>query len=165
MPEVRENITAKQYIEMMRDLFKSSANPGKQVEYYDFLLAHGKEYQVEPLPETVVKTRDKFLKKFTPQMKRCYVNAATFALKCEAQGVQYCEGYGISMIPTEHAWNVIDGKLVDITWKPETRNDEELGGQTYFGIIVPQRKVFESSRVKDGMTILQTLYIQGWRGN
>lgn len=163
MPEVQEGITAKQYVSMIRDLFADASPDSKQRQYYDWLLEKGREYKVEPLTKTNAKVVQGFIAGFEPQMKRCYANAAYFAMM-RPKKVRYCEGYGISLIPTEHAWNVIDGQMVDITWRPEKRDEGEIGKQTYFGIIIPTKWVKANVGIEDGMTILQSLYIGGWRG-
>ena len=59
----------------------------------------------------------------------------------QEDGVGYCEGYMISSslpIPIEHAWNVVDGKVVDFTsslwdWKAD---DEK---RIYFGVEMPKQ--------------------------
>jgi hypothetical protein len=59
--------------------------------------------------------------------KNCFKNAATLALQ-HPDELTYVEGFGVCMVPAEHAWCVDRaGRVVDPTWpRPE--------GLTYFGV-------------------------------
>ena len=65
--------------------------------------------------------------------RACYANAQ-FWMRQE-EGLRYCEGYAMSVIPVEHAWLVnADGYVIDPTWGEDY---EEIGGKRpvdYFGI-------------------------------
>lgn len=55
------------------------------------------------------------------QIRQCFENSYALSRLLHRKGIacQYCEGYaGYDGwgIPFEHAWNIIDGKIVDTTW-------------------------------------------------
>lgn len=54
----------------------------------------------------------------------CYANAFQYAER--TKGAIYVEGFACNAIPTEHAWCIRDGKIVDPTWGSE--------GRDYFGV-------------------------------
>ena len=48
--------------------------------------------------------------------KQCYHNAMMLAVHDRSGKIAYCEGYALTgAIPTAHAWNTINGKVVDLT--------------------------------------------------
>ena len=79
----------------------------------DFILHNGREMQVNPTVKTLRRGK----------MKECFKNAYELALH---EGLIYCEGYALSIIPTLHAWCIDkDGNVIDPTW---------TDGKEYFGI-------------------------------
>jgi hypothetical protein len=146
--------TAKQHIEVMANFFRQS-KMNDIGNYYDWILANGKEYTNLPLTGIAKSKTEKYLRFNNPMPKMCYANSADFALRYKDVG--YCEGFGVSIIPCEHAWNVIDGQLVDNTWR-----FSDIEGKSYFGVIVPKNLLKKVMKIDDGMTILQTLYIKGY---
>ena len=83
-----------------------------------------------------------------PEMKQCYYNSQMAGI--ENEDLEYYEGWGISdigiNIPFEHGFNVLNGKVIDYTWKK---------GLEYFGVRIPKdfyRK--EMLRTKMAGTIL-----------
>lgn len=71
----------------------------------------------------------KFHITFSKMFKGCYYNAQFMSM--EYKELKYYEGWGITKavgIPLDHAFNVINGKVVDISW---------VDGIEYFGVEVP----------------------------
>ena len=78
----------------------------------------------------------KLSRKYRCEIKNCYSNCLRIATR--DSGYQYVEGYGMSVIPIEHAWLVNEnGEVIDPTWV--------LTGEhfttDYFGVRVPINKV------------------------
>ena len=133
-----------QYLQHMDDMYSKSAGRmwGWTDEmglalcshYFKWLMDNGQYYErdderMNELLETSY---------YQPELKQCYQNSL---FMMQEDGVGYCEGYMISSslpIPIEHAWNVVDGKVVDFTsslwdWKAD---DEK---RIYFGVEMPKR--------------------------
>jgi len=90
--------------------------------YYEWLLKNGKLF-------TEKEDAEKYHQEFKKVFKGCYFNAQVMAL--DNKELTYYEGWGITEkvgIPLEHAFNAVDGKVVDITW---------VDGIEYFGVEVP----------------------------
>lgn len=85
--------------------------------YYDFIRKEGVYMRGSPLPDHVERG----------EPRQCYMNAFWLALE---NGFDYYEGLASLIIPTEHAWCVHEGKVVDPTW-PES---ERAG---YYGVHFP----------------------------
>ncbi len=87
--------------------------------------------------------------RFVAKQKQCYATAAQLALY-SIEGLGYADGKANGkFFPMAHAWAVINGKPVDITWrepdeknfrKPEkllARAERNLAENAYFGVDVP----------------------------
>jgi len=114
----------KQFIQTIRDL---KAKNGRQPEGFhyksaeDFVLQNGETFNWKPVPDHIQMGRQ----------KECFKNA--FELAMMDPTLTYCEGYGLHMIPTEHAWVVDqDGNVIDNTWR-------DFGDEPpqYFGVKMP----------------------------
>ena len=53
---------------------------------------------------------------FTPAKKQCFYNAQMLMLSDLENRLEYCEGYGLTIIPLLHAWVTINNKVIDVTW-------------------------------------------------
>ena len=92
----------------------------------DFLLQHGKYFEIGKLPEDIQ----------LGEMKACFYNAATTAI---IHGLRYVEGYTAAIIPVHHAWCIDkDNKVIEVTWKTP--------GSAYFGIEFNPMKVLNFKR-------------------
>ena len=102
-------------------------------DFYNFLLDYGVDYSPEPNENK--KIEDEY--HIRPKPKECFYNAQQLTIFSKGK-FGYCEGYAITKalggFPLEHAWNIKDGKIVDITW-----ND----GIEYFGIELPYKWIKE----------------------
>lgn len=79
------------------------------------------------------------------QEGHCYYNAQMLAMVDPTHTLLYCEGLalGIMPFPTLHGWVLLNGKVVDLTWRKATRargrfGDRVLGeipeGWAYYGV-------------------------------
>jgi len=112
-----------EYLNSMGQLFSEESEQGRIVRaYYGWILKTGKLF-------TGKGDTKKFPKTFKKRFKGCYYNAQFMAI--ENEELKYYEGWGTTEkvgIPVEHAFNVVDGRVIDISW-PD--------GVEYFGIEVP----------------------------
>ena len=109
--EVKEN----QIIKELRQLAEIMQD--KQKAYYDKMLADATPVRITPLSEVFDEETIRMIKEaIDPQPKECYRNAT---MLCEMfKGiVSYGEGRYTVMctFSTEHAWNKIEDKYIDIT--------------------------------------------------
>ena len=136
--EVKEN----QIIKELRQL--AEIMQGKQKEYYERMLADATPIRIVPLSEVFDEETIRMIKEvINPQTKQCYKNAT---MLCEMfKGiVSYVEGrYNVmGTFSTEHAWNKIEDKYIDITAElalgRTNPNEEEyvaLGEYDYNGVL------------------------------
>ena len=104
----------------------------------DFVLQHGKHFVSEPMTQeemTFLKTLAARTKHY--KMKQCFYNAQSLA-HISSQ-IKYIEGYLLSsLFPIQHAWNSLNGKVLDFTISHANKGNPVLGeipqGWDYFGV-------------------------------
>jgi hypothetical protein len=96
----------KRFLDAMTIMTSSSIPEGYYHTIYSFVREYGIIMKPYPLPVGVSRG--------TP--KECYQNATLLALG--NRKLTYCEGFAIGKgsIPMEHAWNLKDDKVLDVTW-------------------------------------------------
>ena len=114
----------KQYIKQLKAINK------KGKEYYNFLLRNCRSFN----NTSIIQKREKVIKKYGIRIrpKSCFYNAQQLAIFSKGE-FKYCEGYAITKVigfPVEHAWNIKDGKIIDLSWED---------GMEYFGISIQQK--------------------------
>lgn len=84
-----------------------------------------------------------------PASGECFQNAKRFCLDCA--DARYFEGFVlIAGMPMHHAWNVLDGKVVDFTYEAADqktfleRGYRESLDPIYFGVEVPRISLTDS---------------------
>lgn len=84
-----------------------------------------------------------------PQPQQCYKNAQTLAMDSDL--IQYHEGYVMLdtiPCPIDHAWNTINGKIVDVTVRANNRLREREGiklcEHSYCGIQIDKELIPET---------------------
>ena len=98
----------------------------------DFILKHGKQYQSDVLD-----------RQCSYKAKQCFYNAQSIGL---GGRIGYVEGMANSVgIPMPHAWNTINDKVIDMTWK-FNNNDKPVVGVIpadweYFGVQLPNKMI------------------------
>jgi hypothetical protein len=123
----------------------------KEKKYYysgpeDFLLQHGKHFGSQSLTKEesdYLKTLYGMTKRY--KMKQCFYNAQSLAQISNGK-IKYVEGYLHSgIIPIEHTWNVLNGKVLDFTMSHANNGKPILGiipvGWDYFGIDLPTKMI------------------------
>jgi hypothetical protein len=122
----------------------------KQKYYYngpeDFIMQHGKHY----ISQTLTKEESNYLKKIYYEtkrykMKQCFYNAQSLS-QFSGDKIKYIEGYLYSgIIPIEHAWNTLNGKVLDFTMSHANDGKPILGiipaGWDYFGVDLPVKMI------------------------
>lgn len=85
-------------------------------------------------------------KRKKPQPKGCFFNAQTLCLDA---GLAYYEGfYFSSVLPVQHAFNVLDGKVIDVT---REAIDQQVGPTEGFWFGAPvSRKAIRMRQMKTG---------------
>lgn len=96
-----------QYLNMMVEMRKKLNNPPdlKYCCFEEFVLEHGKRYEVMNKPKWVKKGI----------IKECFKNSFD-AVLINPTELTYCEGYATGVIPVHHAWLVYKDKVIDPTW-------------------------------------------------
>lgn len=143
--------TVKEYAEEMA---RMSTGAAKRI--YEYILLHGEYFEGATrssiLPRSALVG---FLLK--PRKKWCYYNAQMLTLLSGIWDIQYYEGVADNGIFVgAHAWNLCDGKVIDLTWEdiprefpdiPDVRPIEKL---QYFGVKLPRSYVREMNPVRTG---------------
>lgn len=112
MTEVKEN----SLIVELRTFAKLIGEEGRQAEFYRQMLKDAKPIEITRLSEVFTADEIKAIKRFVrPQAKECFRNATLFAHIYPE--VKYVEGKFTvcGTFVTEHAWNKVGDKYVDIT--------------------------------------------------
>lgn len=105
----QRNAEIAEYLRITAELIPNGLNA--------WILQNGRAFTPAKRPRGVRKLRNGL----------CYKHAAHLAIR-NPDRYTYVEGYGLSVIPVQHAWCVdADGNVVDPTWK----NPEDRG---YFGV-------------------------------
>jgi hypothetical protein len=111
---------------------------------YDYFLENGREFESAPLAPAELGALKAAIANHRAMYKKklCYYNAQLIAQGNRA--CRYVEGYMMSQgipIPIEHAWNSINGKVVDFTMAHANGGKPILGeipaGWEYFGAELP----------------------------
>jgi len=137
--------------EFLKSIQKMRGSGMKEKGYYysgpeDFLLQHGKHY----LSQTLTKEETNYLKKLYYEtkrykMKQCFYNAQSLS-QFSGDKIKYVEGYLYSgIIPIEHAWNILNGKVLDFTMSHANNGKPILGlipaGWDYYGVDLPTKMI------------------------
>jgi len=136
------------YIKMSRDMYEDSSEISR---IYDWVLKNGSMsigMDIQ-LSDEVVEAGSR-----KPKLNECYYNSLL-----RYDNLDYVEGWANLTIPMNHAWNTIDGKVVDVTMTlPEHSEDTEWSDRAnlaYFGVNIPRDWIRENLSVG-------TRYRQEW---
>lgn len=125
--------------EMLEAFHRVADNP-KQKAYYRWLMENCEEMKADSVPKIELK--------FIPRIRGCFYNAQMIAVTYEK--AEYYEGWGVCglSIPLEHAWVVIGGRVLDVTW------DE---GVEYCGMHIPNEFIVDEE-VETGRALIPQYY-------
>lgn len=112
----------------MLNLFASNSS-GVQHELFKQKIKDANSIDVVPLNEVFSKDEITWIKKYIhPKPKSCYENAYKLCdrFSFNKHNIKYCEGYmNLYGLPIDHAFNLVDGKYVDITQELALNNKIE----------------------------------------
>ena len=94
---------------------------------HDYILKKGHKFESATLTDEEMAFALTY--RSTCKTKECYFNAQRVLVNSHPNlRIGYVEGVALSrIIPVEHAWNTINGKLVDLTWGPMCRVNKRDG--------------------------------------
>ena len=167
MPDLRESLL------QQTGAFWAMVNPAPNPERYfnvaDFVLDRGKVYPSQALTElemhhVLTSARIAEMNYGPFEAKQCFNNAARLVMHDPSDQLVYCEGQAFgSVLATAHAWVVLNGKVVDLTWQvwedqgeapylPEGHRyrDNIIGlfgdNRAYLGVEIPKADLFAHRR-------------------
>ena len=139
MAQSSENLQG--YLEAVARFRRGNGNPPKGYHYTcteDYVLDRGCLFSSAPLTEEEKKLLSKVIgsKKRRFPVKACFYNAQMLTLDDDTGTIQYCEGLAFPgrPVPIYHAWNIIHGKVIDLTWRTGKKSREHLGNRVIGGI-------------------------------
>lgn len=132
----------------------------------DFLLQHGNKFISQQLDDNEMKFLKKTIQQSDKYMpKQCFYNAQYIATASKGiikyvEGVAYCR-----LIPMDHAWNTINNKVIDFTWKMLNNDNPILGiipdGWEYFGLDFEISRQEMMSHIRKHKEVKS--FLQNWR--
>lgn len=133
-------MSVKKYVQIRADQYKQHDNiwgdlprdaPIRLADIFEWILQNGQTFS-----GTNMEAADRLVEGSyrTPEIKACYHNALLVSPE-----VRYFEGWWAGLIPVEHAWNVVDDEVADVTLTIEQHRERALkDNQEYFGIEIPR---------------------------
>lgn len=84
------------------------------------------------------------------EIKQCYYNS--MMAQSLNRELEYWEGWATGIIPVNHAWNVEEKSVIDLTWSKLDYMREDPEQVAYFGVAIPrefvQERLFKETRFK-----------------
>jgi len=141
-------------VKMHQSMGKSMKNMGYKYDSPQaFLLEKGIQYKSQPLTDDEKAIVDEAFKNFGKdyKFKECYYNAQLTAIYDGSDKLQYVEGRATGgILPVDHAWLEINGKVVDPTWtEGMVKGGKPILGTfpdktDYLGVIIPKSIIKDS---------------------
>ena len=134
----------------------------------DFVLKEGTMFQSQPLTSDEVEEVQRMIDRGRDtESGACFFNAQDIA--CISSQLSYCEGFAMTddlPMHVAHAWNTINGKVIDFTWKMLNSGQPVLGvipaGWEYMGVEMPRQMVYSMWRDVGEASSLIDNYHQRW---
>lgn len=142
----------KKYLTQMVEMRAGfSKRPGyNYVCMEDYVLDRGQQYEVRPLTAEEQKVVAKARRgEFFPE-GYCYANAQRLVLADRSKKLLYVEGFASGLFPVLHAWAVINGAVVDVTWE----SMESKGQELYYGVELSRDVIRAKRKEKKTLAIL-----------
>lgn len=159
----------KNYLKKTADLIRKSNKLNCEFFYRsieEFVLLNGRKFNSQPLSKEEKELVTELIEKeyIDCKVRECYRNSQKLSLSNDK--ILYVEGFakGKELIPIGHSWNLINGKVIDLTWcngdlidkSKRTRDVRkkriilgEFEGE-YFGVIISTR-IIRKKIIKDGV--------------
>jgi hypothetical protein len=131
-----EQLTAESLVREFSKSFKTLGS-GMSGGFYDYLIEHQNSGKLEPLNKEEREFLKESLRGWRPKAQCCFQNAQTLATRYHTGRIKYHEGVIITgdlPVPLDHAWNSINGKLVDVTLAANNRKfkrEAKKAGEEY----------------------------------
>lgn len=145
----------KQIVEMRKRIQKAIPAGYAYWCMEDYVLQNGRLYESQPLTDEELGWLFKLINGKRFAVKQCYYNSQLFLMDAKFHDheheLRYVEGYSIGVIPVQHGWLTLNGKVIDLTMRlqeklkrqsPVCRNrlgNRVLGefpaDREYFGVI------------------------------
>ena len=131
--------------------------------FEDFIAQEGKVFESSPLTvgeqETIMKA---LVTSNNTKAKECFFNAQTLVMSDKSGAIEYWEGFTSSFgLPILHGFNVIGGKVVDITHKLDGKHIMGDFGTEKEYIGVQFNIQLSKDRIKSGKDC--TSFIDNWK--
>jgi hypothetical protein len=147
-------VTLKHELERMVEIRRTIA-PDRRLKYAcfeDYVLQHGQPFTSQPLTKEEWQHVARVAGRKHYPIKQCFANSQQLAIDDLSGQIQYAEGYCFNMIPVLHGWNVLNGKVIDLTMRlfhdpyprkkwPDLCIGEFPQEREYFGQIFPLEQV------------------------
>jgi hypothetical protein len=105
----------------------------------ELILEAGSFSSPEELTEEQQEYVGRFVKAVNPQKRGCFKNAQRLVSMEGGNRIKYHEGFGAFHFPIHHAWNTIDGKVIDVTW---SLLDDYADDIVYAGVPFPLQYIY-----------------------
>lgn len=172
----------KDYLEKLSEFIRNSKMKTKDYYYQsfeEFVLKNGQEFKSQKLTEEERKIVMGIIDRnfLDCKVKECYKNAQLLAIESDGK-IQYVEGFAFGVIPIPHAWNLINGKVIDLTWcndgnlieKDRMRRNKrkeniilgEFYKEEYFGVIFSIEEIRKNMLKKEMFTSIIDNWEEGY---
>jgi len=145
--------SVKEYVARMVEI-----STGLTRKVYEYIQRYG-EYFEGAFPSSVLPRSALVRVLVKPRKSWCFYNAQMLTMLHPIRNIEYYEGVGDNgVFIGAHAWNLYEGKVVDITWEdiPEEFKDipdvRPLSKFQYFGVRMPYEFVRQHNPIKTRTT-------------
>jgi len=153
---------AEHYVKTVRRLMQEA---GMRLQREDQTLQQGRIWnefvrRAKPYDTVDWKASLELARRYKSYPRCCFWNALQIARR-RPKLYRYCEGFAVSIIPTEHAWLVDDaGTVYDPTWALMSHH-KDSPPRDYYGITIPVAEVTRSRKQSDCQPAWLDLCLKG----
>ena len=159
------------YFEMMTHLRESMGPRPERFAYHcieEYILKNGKAYTSAPLTREERGILNHVLdhcpvKRF--QIKQCFYNSQTLILSDFSGTLTYVEGYVVREglgIPVQHGWIDINGKVIDLTLRTDSKKRGVLGNRVLGAF--PEGRLYYGAKFNTQL-VRHMMLDRGWAGS
>jgi len=113
-----------QFMRLTAGMLQVKARPGFDYSsVYEYVLKNGQDYSSQVMTDIEVKRLERAVKRYRRDfpIKQCFYNSQmllTFGFdQSDENDVFYVEGYSNAIIPIQHGWLSLNGKVIDLTMR------------------------------------------------